>query len=77
MSTDLLTSAAGTTAPCPVVRPGDPGYDAARQSFNLAVAQFPAAVAYPSDESYDQAKAARLWDESVTLIEGRPLQAAA
>jgi FAD/FMN-containing dehydrogenase len=32
-----------------VALPGDDGYDAARQGFNLAVDQRPAAVAYPAD----------------------------
>ena len=32
-----------------VALPGDDGYDAARQAFNLAVDQRPAAVAYPAD----------------------------
>jgi len=32
-----------------VARPGDDGYDAARQAFNLAVDQRPAAVVYPAD----------------------------
>ncbi len=67
MSTDLLTSAVETTAPCPVVRPGDPGYDAARQSFNLAVAQFPAAVAYPSDEADVQALVALAREEGLRV----------
>src|SRR5690349_22743324 len=31
-----------------VAMPGDDGYDAARQGFNLAVDQRPAAVAYPA-----------------------------
>src|SRR5215207_6958816 len=34
-----------------VALPGDDGYDAARQGFNLAVDQRPAAVAYPADAS--------------------------
>jgi hypothetical protein len=34
-----------------VALPGDEGYDAARQAFNLAVDQRPAAVAYPADAS--------------------------
>ena len=34
-----------------VALPGDDGYDAARQAFNLAVDQRPAAVAYPADAS--------------------------
>ena len=29
--------------------PGDPGYDAARMPWNVAVQQHPAAVAYPAD----------------------------
>ena len=33
-----------------IALPGDDGYDAARQAFNLAVDQRPAAVAYPADE---------------------------
>ena len=32
-----------------IALPGDDGYDAARQAFNLAVDQRPAAVAYPAD----------------------------
>src|SRR4051794_16924119 len=32
-----------------IARPGDDGYDAARQAFNLAVDQRPAAVAFPAD----------------------------
>ena len=32
-----------------IALPGDEGYDAARQAFNLAVDQRPAAVAYPAD----------------------------
>src|SRR3954447_21641391 len=32
-----------------VALPGDEGYDAARQAFNLAVDQRPAAVAFPAD----------------------------
>ena len=31
--------------------PGDPGYDAARTPWNLAVSQLPAAVATPRDAS--------------------------
>src|SRR3954447_11198262 len=34
-----------------VAVPGDEGYDAARQVFNLAVDQRPAAVAFPADAS--------------------------
>src|SRR3954447_7503990 len=34
-----------------VAIPGDDGYDAARQAFNLAVDQRPAAVAFPADPS--------------------------
>ena len=34
-----------------VAVPGDEGYDAARQAFNLAVDQRPAAVAFPADAS--------------------------
>src|SRR5688500_20067174 len=34
-----------------IALPGDDGYDAARQGFNLAVDQRPAAVAYPADAS--------------------------
>jgi FAD/FMN-containing dehydrogenase len=34
-----------------VALPGDEGYDAARQAFNLAIDQRPAAVAYPADAS--------------------------
>lgn len=37
----------------------------------------PAGEKRSSAESYDEIKAARLWDDSVTLIEGRPLAAAA
>ena len=32
-----------------IALPGDDGYDAARQIFNLALEQRPAAVAFPSD----------------------------
>ena len=32
-----------------IARPGDDGYDAARQAFNLAIDQRPAAVAFPAD----------------------------
>src|SRR3954454_24418505 len=44
-----------------VALPGDDGYDAARQAFNLAVDQRPAAVAYPADASEvaDLVRAAR------------------
>jgi FAD/FMN-containing dehydrogenase len=34
-----------------IARPGDDGYDAARQAFNLALDQRPAAVAFPADAS--------------------------
>src|SRR3954471_7002727 len=34
-----------------VALPGDSGYDAARQGFNLAIDQRPAAIAYPADAS--------------------------
>src|SRR5438270_613292 len=33
-----------------LVVPGDDGYDAARQSFNLVLGQRPAAIAFPVDE---------------------------
>ncbi|HEX6021015.1 MAG TPA: FAD-binding oxidoreductase [Solirubrobacter sp.] len=44
-----------------VALPGDDGYDAARQAFNLAIDQRPAAVAYPADadEVADVTRAAR------------------
>ena len=44
-----------------IALPGDDGYDAARQGFNLAVDQRPAAVAYPADahEVAEIVKAAR------------------
>jgi FAD/FMN-containing dehydrogenase len=44
-----------------VAVPGDEGYDAARQAFNLAIDQRPAAVAYPADadEVADVIRAAR------------------
>jgi FAD/FMN-containing dehydrogenase len=48
MATDLFAPTLDRAAPCVVVRPGDPGYDAARSGFNLAVSQLPAAVAFPS-----------------------------
>ena len=34
-----------------VATPGDPGWDAARQAFNLTIDQRPTAVAYPVDET--------------------------
>ena len=54
-----LTVAAGGISPAAAILrdlcggavslPGDPGYDAARQPWNVAVDQRPAAVAYPAD----------------------------
>ena len=50
MTTQLLTtpSAADASALAAVISPGSPDYDSARASFNLAVDQHPAAIAYPS-----------------------------
>jgi FAD/FMN-containing dehydrogenase len=38
------------TIPASFMRPGDPGFDQARQAFNLTVDQRPALIAHPADE---------------------------
>ena len=50
MTTQLLTtpSAADASALAAAIGPDSPDYDSARASFNLAVDQHPAAIAYPS-----------------------------